>query len=513
MPRYTGPGRFTALGGDTQSRSRLAELNSRARKVAGDLQNRVVLGDIWQGKRVVDLGDGAKLIATVDQTYPDNPLVQTRIHLTKKPEREKEEDAFRYELVIVREQFVETGAIDHLLISFSKFEFSATGVLKHLWEHGVLNTSAFHANTVNFTTDQAYGISRTTLYDSGVTGYWDCTTEVPLEPITPHRLLPVGETAAGFGIGRPIGYSGNAIGTYIPTEWPYRVIDNGPCEGTFTLPSGLGPANTYGFHWPNRNMDYGAVAEYEGKYYYVDIGFLDNYDSLIRTRVWEVNDATETGTVIHEKFWPSDYYGGFPHKVQIDSVNGILYVLLDFSGWLVLAKYDIPNGIWSDTIVTGGVPSSKALGFDPATRILVVVDGIWGGSANGYDYTLRSYDPDTLALRWSSKVLNDSALRPYYPDWNPYLEGVAPIGENAKFILATYKSTHINFTNYGRSIQTAFGILKLNEDGIYEVVDVIRRADYDTDHPANRGLNPDYSSTNIFVRPVKYGRFAPADKI
>jgi len=79
MPRWTGPGRFTAQGKGAISRNRLADLQSRARKVLGDLNDQVRLGNIWQGYRRVRLEDGVELVAIVDATYPDNPLVQSRL--------------------------------------------------------------------------------------------------------------------------------------------------------------------------------------------------------------------------------------------------------------------------------------------------------------------------------------------------------------------------------------------------------------------------------------------------
>lgn len=83
MSRFTGPGRFTALGSNPQSRVRAEELRARARAVVGALQNQVTLGNIWQGTRVERISDDAYIVAMVDATYPDNPIVQARIFVAR----------------------------------------------------------------------------------------------------------------------------------------------------------------------------------------------------------------------------------------------------------------------------------------------------------------------------------------------------------------------------------------------------------------------------------------------
>src|SRR6056297_1844921 len=109
MSRYTGPGRFAARSDNALSRDDFATVQARARKVVGDLQNQVNLGNVWQGFRRVRLAEDTEVVASVDATYPDNPLVQVHLVLPQDSTAPRSIEVYDYEIFILRGTIIETG--------------------------------------------------------------------------------------------------------------------------------------------------------------------------------------------------------------------------------------------------------------------------------------------------------------------------------------------------------------------------------------------------------------------
>lgn len=93
MSRWTGPGRFTAQGEGALSRGRLADLQGRARKVVGDLENQVRLGGIWYGFHRIKLEKGVEVVATVDANDSEVPFVQARLLIDSQLVEERDREA------------------------------------------------------------------------------------------------------------------------------------------------------------------------------------------------------------------------------------------------------------------------------------------------------------------------------------------------------------------------------------------------------------------------------------
>jgi len=265
MAKWAGPGRITA---STSRQDRLAELQAQARKVLGSLETQVRLGGVWQGYKRVKLSDGVEVMAHIDATYPDSPLVRAQIVSSPvADELSKAKD--RWDIYAIRRSSIASGDPNQTDLSEVTVMSAFTYVNKklfHNWEyifgtklHGtaVLGTR-FYIDPV--AKDSTF-IGKSSAFHPPVPGYFSCFFAAQRYITSILRSETVRPTGAYLELGTGI--------------VPFGVYEGGeevPCSGRFTLGSDqvTTPIADFGAAWEGTGNGFGMAKDAEGNLLFFD---------------------------------------------------------------------------------------------------------------------------------------------------------------------------------------------------------------------------------------------------
>jgi len=171
-----------------------------------------------------------------------------------------------------------------------------------------------------------------------------------------------------------------------------------------------------------------------------------------------------------------------------------MYGLVRFVNEVELVRYDIPNHDFKRVLLSNSFTITGALGFDPVSGLLTATYGNRNDSVK-----LDFIAPDSLEVLGSTNILESV---PHAGGNIVPAQGIASL-YGGRIVIASYNSREALFALDVNDEIVSLVILKRNEEGGYDIVDIVKRPNIAPDHPTNLGSSDNSVLGAIFLKANK----------